>query len=141
MSDTDSEKQQTHKAALAYDQPAVRKAARAISEEESMRVRRKIDWHLMPLLCALYMLQFIDKTTLNNSAILGLKEDTHLTSDQYNWLGTILYVRTERDGTPQLTNSYLGYLVFEWPQSLALQRFPASKWMAANVVSGTRTTQ
>lgn len=33
---------------------------------------------------------------------------------RYNWLGTIFY---------------LSYLVFEYPQNLALQRFPVGKWM------------
>lgn len=32
----------------------------------------------------------------------------------YSWLGTIFYIT---------------YLAFEWPQSLGLQRFPASKWL------------
>lgn len=42
------------------------------------------------------------------------REATHLTTNQYNWLGTIFY---------------LSYLVFEYPQNLALQRFPVGKWM------------
>lgn len=33
---------------------------------------------------------------------------------RYNWLGTIFYI---------------SYLVFEYPQNLALQRFPVGKWM------------
>ena len=30
-----------------------------IDEKESRRVLRKIDWHLMPLLCVVYGLQFV----------------------------------------------------------------------------------
>ncbi|KAI0252933.1 major facilitator superfamily domain-containing protein [Lactifluus subvellereus] len=37
---------------------------------------------------------------------------------RYNWLGTIFY---------------LSYLVFEFPQNLALQRFPVGKWMSLNI--------
>jgi len=69
----------------------------------------------MPLMCILYVIQFMDKTTLANSAILGIQKSTHLTTNQYNWLGTIFY---------------LSYLVFEFPQNLALQRFPVGKWMS-----------
>lgn len=36
-----------------------------------------------------------------------------------SWLGTIFY---------------LSYLIFEWPQTLGLQRFPAGKWMAGNIL-------
>lgn len=39
---------------------------------------------------ALYLIQFLDKTTLGSSSILGLKKDNHLSAGQYNWLGTIL---------------------------------------------------
>jgi hypothetical protein len=80
----------------------------------------------------MYFIQFLDKNTLGSSSILGIKTDNHLSSSEYNWLGTILWVcfwRTE------LTASYLSYLIFEWPQNLALQRFPPAKWMAGNIVS------
>ncbi|KAJ6626487.1 MFS general substrate transporter [Mycena sp. CBHHK59/15] len=85
---------------------------------EALRVRRKIDWHILPLMCVLYWIQFMDKTTLGSSAILGIREATHLTTNQYNWLGTIFY---------------LSYLAFEFPQNLCLQRFPVAKWMSLNI--------
>ncbi|KAJ7153325.1 MFS general substrate transporter [Mycena filopes] len=84
---------------------------------EAQRVRRKIDLHILPLMCILYWIQYMDKTTLGSSASLGIREATHLTTNQYNWLGTIFY---------------LSYLVFEFPQNLALQRFPVAKWMSIN---------
>ncbi|OJT11345.1 hypothetical protein TRAPUB_12145 [Trametes pubescens] len=89
-----------------------------LTPEESERLRKKIDWHILPLMCILYWIQFMDKTTLGSSAILGIRESTHLTTNQYNWLGTIFY---------------LSYLVFEYPQNLALQRFPVGKWMSINI--------
>ncbi|KAL1405623.1 hypothetical protein Q8F55_009262 [Vanrija albida] len=89
-----------------------------VDAAEAARVRRKIDWHLMPPLMLLYLVQFTDKTTLGSSSILGIKKDNHLSAAQYNWLATIFY---------------LAYLVFEWPQNLALQRFPPAKWMSLNI--------
>ncbi|KAH9929340.1 uncharacterized protein B0H18DRAFT_953536 [Fomitopsis serialis] len=76
-----------------------------VDPQEALRVRRKIDWHIMPLMCTIYWVQYMDKLTLGNAAILGLK---------YNWLGTIFYI---------------SYLVFEYPQNLALQRLPVGKWL------------
>ncbi|KIM75958.1 hypothetical protein PILCRDRAFT_98819 [Piloderma croceum F 1598] len=58
----------------------------------------------MPLMCS--KIQFMDKTTLGSSAILGIM------------LGTVFY---------------LSYLLFEYPQNLALQRFPVGKWMSLNI--------
>ncbi|KAH9886673.1 MFS general substrate transporter [Cubamyces lactineus] len=89
-----------------------------LTAEESNRIRKKIDWHILPLMCILYWIQFMDKTTLGSAAILGIREATHLTNNQYNWLGTIFY---------------LSYLAFEYPQNLALQRFPVGKWMSINI--------
>ncbi|CAL1698644.1 unnamed protein product [Somion occarium] len=89
-----------------------------LDHAEAERIRRKIDWHILPLMCILYWVQFMDKTTLGSSAILGIRESAHLTTNQYNWLGTIFY---------------LSYLVFEYPQNLALQRFPVGRWMSINI--------
>jgi len=89
-----------------------------IDPKESERIMRKIDYHILPLMCVLYWIQFMDKTTLGSAAILGITESAHLSANQFNWLGTIFY---------------LSYLVFEYPQNLALQRFPVGKWMSVNI--------
>ncbi|KZP29608.1 MFS general substrate transporter [Athelia psychrophila] len=85
---------------------------------EAQRIRRKIDVHILPMMCILYWIQFMDKTTLGSAAILGIDAAAHLSTNQYNWLGTIFY---------------LSYLLFEYPQNLALQRFPVGKWMSLNI--------
>ncbi|EIW56362.1 MFS general substrate transporter [Trametes versicolor FP-101664 SS1] len=125
FSDTDEKKAQVdvhHVAVADADVDTAAKLAagldQALTPEESDRLRKKIDWHILPLMCILYWIQFMDKTTLGSSAILGIRESTHLTTNQYNWLGTIFY---------------LSYLVFEYPQNLALQRFPVGKWMSINI--------
>ena len=35
---------------------------------------------------------FADKTTLGQSAVLGILPGAHLTQNQFNWLGTIFYL-------------------------------------------------
>lgn len=99
-------------ATVASDSPV------SLSPEEALRLRRKIDWHIMPLMCLMYLITFMDKTTLGQAAVLGLIPDTHLTTNQFNWLGTIFY---------------FSYLLFQYPQNLALQRFPVGKWMSINI--------
>ncbi|KAJ7859783.1 MFS general substrate transporter [Mycena olivaceomarginata] len=101
-----------------------------LDPQAAKAVRRKIDWHILPLMCShalapafvfwmkRYRTSGPDKATLGNAAILGLREETHLTTNQYNWLGTLFYLR---------------YLVFEFPQNLALQRFPVAKWLSINI--------
>lgn len=90
----------------------------SLTPQEASRLRAKIDWHVIPLMCIMYLITFMDKTTLGEAAVLGILDGADLTENQYNWLGTIFY---------------LSYLVFQYPQNLALQRFPVGKWMSINI--------
>ncbi|KAJ3745126.1 MFS general substrate transporter [Lentinula detonsa] len=87
----------------------------ALDPVESLRIRRKIDCVLMPLMCILYFIQYLDKSTLGSSSILGILNATHLDANE---LSTVFY---------------LSYLVFEYPQNLALQRFPVGRWLSVNI--------
>ncbi|KAJ5391450.1 hypothetical protein N7509_006940 [Penicillium cosmopolitanum] len=87
--------------------------------QEALQIRNKCLWRILPFLCIGYHLMYVDKQTLGSSAILGIMQDAHLDSNQYNWLSSIFY---------------FGYLLAEWPQNWALQRFPVAKWLAANLI-------
>ncbi|KAK7745523.1 hypothetical protein SLS53_003023 [Cytospora paraplurivora] len=87
--------------------------------EEAERIRKKCVRWVIPFICIGYHLMYVDKQTLGSSSILGIMDDANLTSSQYNWLSSIFY---------------LGYLVAEIPQNIALQRFPVAKYLAANLV-------
>lgn len=47
-----------------------------LDPEEAKRIRRKIDRHIMPLMCILYWIQFMDKTTLG----MSIASDVQVTS-------------------------------------------------------------
>ncbi|KAK7721482.1 hypothetical protein SLS63_009596 [Diaporthe eres] len=87
--------------------------------EEAERIRKKCVRWVIPFICLGYHLMYVDKQTLGNSSILGIIDDTNLTTEQYNWLSSIFY---------------LGYLLAEVPQNMALQRFPVAKYLAVNLV-------
>ncbi|CAE6355636.1 unnamed protein product [Rhizoctonia solani] len=80
-------------------------------------VRRKIDRNILPLMMSLYGVQYLDKATLGRAAVLGFIEDNNL-SVNHNWLGAIIY---------------LGYLLFAFPQNIALQHAPVGKWISLNI--------
>ena len=56
------------------------------------RLVRKIDFTIAPLLAAVYFLQFLDKTTLSYTAVMGIRTDTHLKGQQYSDLGMLFYI-------------------------------------------------
>ncbi|THW87072.1 putative MFS allantoate transporter [Aureobasidium pullulans] len=64
-----------------------------LDEETNKRLLRKIDWNIMPLLCVVYMLNFLDKTCISYASVMGLKKDLGLHGQQYSWLGSALAVR------------------------------------------------
>lgn len=88
------------------------------SPELARALRWKLDLRLMPLLCFTYALQSIDKNTLSYAAVFGLREDIGMKGNEFSWTGAIFY---------------LGYLVWEFPTSMFLQRFPINYFMSGTV--------
>ncbi|CAK7199044.1 Allantoate permease [Sporothrix eucalyptigena] len=86
---------------------------------EERRLLRKIDWNLMPLLCIVYGLNYLDKTTVSYASVMGFKTDANLIGQDYSWVASMFY---------------FGYLAWEWPTNYLLQRLPLAKWSAANVI-------
>ncbi|EGV66060.1 hypothetical protein PSN45_003117 [Yamadazyma tenuis] len=87
-----------------------------LTPEEDRQLLRKIDLYLMPFFTFMYAVQYMDKITNSFASIMGLKTDLGMVGNTYSWLSTAFY---------------LGYLVFELPASLILQRFPVAKATSA----------
>ncbi|KAH7035836.1 MFS transporter [Microdochium trichocladiopsis] len=88
-------------------------------EAVARRVLKKIDFVLLPAMCLIYLLSFLDKQTLNYANVYGLKTDLGLVGNQYSWVASI-------------TN--IGYLVRSYPSTLALQKFPIGKFISVMLV-------
>lgn len=56
---------------------------------EIKRVLRKIDYRIMPILFVTYMLQYLDKNSINFASVYGLQKGTHLVGQDYSWLGMV----------------------------------------------------
>ncbi|KIM92936.1 hypothetical protein OIDMADRAFT_62060 [Oidiodendron maius Zn] len=76
------------------------------------RVLRKLDFVVLPMMCFVYFLSFLDKSTLNYANAYGLQTDLHLVGRNYSWIASI-------------TN--FGYLAFAFPMTVALQKLPIGK--------------
>jgi hypothetical protein len=64
---------------------------------------RKIDWRLLPVLCTIYIIQFMDKVVLNYANVMGIQLQLHMTINEFVWSGTAFF---------------LGYLIAEIPQGM-----------------------
>lgn len=74
----------------------------------------KIDLHLLPSLCLMFLLAFLDKINIANAQVYGLSKDLNLNgATQYN---TALVV------------FYLPYIVLEIPSNLFLKKLTPHVW-------------
>ncbi|KAG2226517.1 hypothetical protein INT45_014261 [Circinella minor] len=86
---------------------------------EEKKLLRKINITTLPFIFSIILFQYIDKTALNFSVVLGLFEDTKITGSEFSWLGSIFY---------------LGYLAFQIPNQYFIQRFSLSKYLGVCLV-------
>ncbi|OAX81537.1 hypothetical protein ACJ72_04116 [Emergomyces africanus] len=67
-----------------------------LSDEEKAvndrKLLRKLDRKLIPWLCLLYLISFLDRTNIGNAKIDGLQQDLRLTNSQYNATLTIFFI-------------------------------------------------
>ena len=62
-----------------------------LDEATNKRILRRIDLHIMPIMCIVYAMNFLDKTTLSYASIMGLGKDLGLVGSNYQWLGSLFY--------------------------------------------------
>ncbi|KAG2187674.1 hypothetical protein INT44_005364 [Umbelopsis vinacea] len=83
---------------------------------DEKKLMRKIDWHVLPVLCGFYLLQSIDKGNIGLAKLGGIQNDTHTSGSLFNWAVSMFY---------------LGYVVAEIPCNLALQRINPRWWISS----------
>lgn len=90
-----------------------------IDPSEARRVLLKVDCIIIPLISGTIILSAVDKVIISNAAIYGMMRDTHLTSSMFSWVASIFY---------------FGYLLFEYPSALLIQKLPVAKLLACTVM-------
>lgn len=90
-----------------------------VKSEAEKKLVRKINYTLLPWVCFCVIIQFIDKSTLGISAVLGIIRDTGLTGSQYSWLGSFVSV---------------GYIAFQLPNNFLMQKLPIAKYLGTIIV-------
>ncbi|CAD6584030.1 MAG: hypothetical protein ASARMPREDX12_001511 [Alectoria sarmentosa] len=82
-------------------------------------VVRKMDLRIVPLVTALYVLSFLDRSNIGNARIAGMTHDLHLIGNDYQWLLTIFYIT---------------YIIFEF-QALMWKIVPPHIWLAFTAIT------
>ncbi|TVY78091.1 High-affinity nicotinic acid transporter [Fusarium oxysporum f. sp. cubense] len=73
------------------------------------RIRHAFDRRVMPVVCCLYVLSYLDRGNIGNAKTAGAQEALNLSSDDWSWV---------------LNSFYIAYILFEWTTML-WKIFPA----------------
>jgi ACS family tartrate transporter-like MFS transporter len=84
------------------------------ADTEFKRVIRKVSLRLVPFLCLLYFIAYIDRVNISFAA-LTMNDDLKLSATAYG-LGASMF--------------FVGYLIFEVPSNLLLDRVGVRRWMS-----------
>jgi ACS family tartrate transporter-like MFS transporter len=86
---------------------------------EERTVVRKVAWRLMPFLCFVYFIAYLDRVNVGFAA-LTMNTDLGLTATQFGMGAGIFFI---------------SYFLFEVPSNFALKRFGARVWIARIMVT------
>ncbi|RDW76166.1 MFS general substrate transporter-18 [Coleophoma crateriformis] len=89
--------------------------AHNFDEKYFLRLRRKIDLHVMPLLVFVYFTQFLDKNILSYASVMGFP----VTGIWYNDVAQAFY---------------MGFLIWMFPTQYIGQKFPIAKYLGCHIV-------
>lgn len=83
------------------------------------RLVMRVDRRLIPLLCILYLLAFLDRVNIANANVAGLSRDLKLAGDEYNTALVIFFVP---------------YVLFEIPGNMLLKKLGPRVWLSLNML-------
>ncbi|RPB21344.1 MFS general substrate transporter [Terfezia boudieri ATCC MYA-4762] len=83
------------------------------------RIMRRVDWKLLPMLIAMYMVALIDRTNMPNALITGMGKELHFVGDRYSIALMVFFIP---------------YLLFELPSNILLRKVGAAKWLGSIVI-------
>ncbi len=84
-----------------------------MANQESDAILRKAAWRLIPVMCLMYVVSFLDRTNIGFAA-LTMNHDLGFSARIYGWGAGIFF---------------LGYFLFEVPSNLMLEKVGARAWM------------
>ncbi|KAK7713924.1 hypothetical protein SLS63_011876 [Diaporthe eres] len=85
-----------------------------VNTQGQARIVRKFDRQMLPIVCILYVLSYLDRGNIGNAKTAGIQEELSLDDQDWTWV---------------LQGFYISYVLFEWTQ-LFWKLFPAHIYVA-----------
>ncbi|RII14145.1 hypothetical protein CUC08_Gglean004286 [Alternaria sp. MG1] len=89
--------------------------AEAKTDPEEIALVRKIDWRLMPTLCVMYFLNYVDRNAIAQARLNNLEEDLGMSGVEFNTCVSILFV---------------GYVLMQIPSNMLITRIRPGIYMS-----------
>ncbi|KAF4958722.1 hypothetical protein FSARC_10947 [Fusarium sarcochroum] len=104
--------------ATTSDGPTNEDSVPFVDEETEKRILRKLDRRIIPCVCWIYLMNFMDRVGIGNARLYGLEKELGLTGDQYQLAVSILFVT---------------YCLFETPSNLIIKKMQPARYIAGLV--------
>ncbi|KZV89876.1 MFS general substrate transporter [Exidia glandulosa HHB12029] len=92
----------------------------ALSPADERKLKRKIDWNIVPYCSLLYLLSFLDRVNIGQARTAGLETDLKLVRNQYDIALTVFFV---------------SYVAFEIPSNILLRRFKPHRIITLSMIA------
>lgn len=90
-----------------------------LDAKATKRLLRKIDIHVLPMMCLICLLCFLDRSNIGNARLDSLESDLHLTGLQYNDCLAILFPF---------------YIAAEIPSNIMMKRIRPATWLSLTML-------
>ncbi|KAM0211482.1 hypothetical protein ACHAPA_008642 [Fusarium lateritium] len=87
--------------------PLLRDLSQERMDELNKRVRSKIDWHMMPCVTLMFLMNYLDRINVSNARLAGLQEDLNMDDTIWN---------------TGISTFYVGYLIGQLPGNLLMAK-------------------
>lgn len=100
------------------------------------KVRRLIDWRIIPIMFCCYTLQFLDKVILNYAAVMSLGQDLKLRGNDFSNANTFTFVALL---IAEIPNGDTPFIASRWSDCAdvltgwVLNKMAAGRWLGSNV--------
>ena len=64
----------------------------AVDKETEARLLRKLDIRIIPMVCWIYLMNFMDRVNIGNAKLYGLERDLGMAGNQYQLAVSLLFV-------------------------------------------------
>ncbi|CDS03345.1 hypothetical protein LRAMOSA00747 [Lichtheimia ramosa] len=88
---------------------------KSYTPEEEKRLVRKLDMRIIPLFCAFYFVDFLDRSNIGNATIAGLQKDLQMTGPQLS---------------TAISAFFITFILFQVPSNIVIKRLGARWWLS-----------